>query len=241
MKKLLIGLLIFALVLFIFPAAVYADTVNITNDAGVVMGTFTKEVSPDTVVVGEEVELTYTYTVTNTTNRPLINVVIADPGFLYIKIGFVRIGDSAKVTKTKTVTPNTLGKLTNTATVTGGIKMHYEAIATATVNVVANGNGNGNEEPTEPIVEPKFVSGRTHDLTCWQIYVNEDRNFEFIFWYEYANNNWVSIYDMEGSLVYIVDFPHGKPVVVVDLPDGMYIVRTFHAEGKVLQEFVIGK
>ena len=46
---------------------------------------------------------------------------------------------------------------------------------------------------------------------------------------------------MEGNLVYQVDFPHGSPTVIVDLPDGMYNVEVFHEEGKILQEFVIGK
>lgn len=109
-------------------------------------------------------------------------------------------------------------------------------------------NGNGDEEPEngngEPEPEPeeeKVVIRRTHPMTCYQIYVNDDGHFEFVFWWEYANNNWVSIYDMEGNLVYIVDFPHGRPTVTVDLPDGMYTVQTFHEGGKVLQEFVIGK
>jgi len=84
-------------------------------------------------------------------------------------------------------------------------------------------------------------SVRTHEMTCWQIYVNEEGNFEFIFWWEYASNNWVSIYDSQENLVYRESFPKGDPVVEVDLPDGMYTVKTFHEEGKILQEFVIGK
>jgi|GEM_PF-1901518 len=82
---------------------------------------------------------------------------------------------------------------------------------------------------------------RTNPLTCWQIYVNEEGNFEFIFWWEYANNNWVSIYDTQGNLVYLEDFPYGNPVVEVDLTSGMYTVKTFHEAGKILQEFAIGK
>lgn len=82
---------------------------------------------------------------------------------------------------------------------------------------------------------------RTHEMTCWQIYVNEEGSFEFIFWWEYANNNWVSIYDSQENLVYREDFPKGEPIVEVDLPDGFYTVKTFHEEGNILQEFVIGK
>ncbi len=79
-------------------------------------------------------------------------------------------------------------------------------------------------------------------MTCWQVYINEDNNFEFIFWWEYYNNNWVKIYDMEGNLVYEVDFPLGKPTFEVSLPDGMYTVRTFHDDMESpIQEFIIGK
>ena len=95
--------------------------------------------------------------------------------------------------------------------------------------------GGGAEEATEPV----WV--RSMPMTCWQIYVNEEGNFEFIFWWEYANNNWVSIYDSQGNLVYRESFPYGEPIVEVNLPDGMYTVKTFHEEGNILQEFVIGK
>lgn len=84
---------------------------------------------------------------------------------------------------------------------------------------------------------------RTHKLVCAQINIIESSPsvFELIFFYEYADNNWVRIYDMEGNLVFEVDFPHGHPTVIVDLPDGMYNVEVFHEEGKILQKFVIGK
>ena len=65
--------------------------------------------------------------------------------------------------------------------------------------------------------------------------------FEMVFLYPYADNNWVRIYDMDGNLVYEVDGPISDPHIVVDLPDGMYIVRTFHAAGHIIQEFLIGK
>jgi len=79
-------------------------------------------------------------------------------------------------------------------------------------------------------------------MTCWQIYVNEAGNFEFIFWWEYVNNNWVRIYDMDGNLVYEVDFLYGEPHFEVDLPDGMYTVKTYHDGFETpIQEFIIGK
>lgn len=89
---------------------------------------------------------------------------------------------------------------------------------------------------------PKPKPVRTHPLTCWQVFINGEGNFEFIFFWEYADNNWVKIYDMDGNLVYEIDFSYGKPRFEVDLPDGMYTVRTFH-DGfeNPIQEFLIGK
>jgi hypothetical protein len=86
---------------------------------------------------------------------------------------------------------------------------------------------------------PKTV--RTHEMTCWQVYVNDNNNFEFIFLWEYKNNNWISIYDSQENLVYRKSFPYGSPIVEVDLPDGAYTVKTFHEEGNILQEFTIAK
>jgi hypothetical protein len=82
---------------------------------------------------------------------------------------------------------------------------------------------------------------RDREMTCYQVWINEDNNFEFVFWWVYANNNWIQLYDMEGNLVWEVDFEKDKPQFEVDLPDGMYTVKTFHEEGHILQEFVIGK
>ena len=91
--------------------------------------------------------------------------------------------------------------------------------------------------PEEKISPPV----RTHEMPCWQINITEDNKFELVFWYEYENNNWITIYDKDGNLVYRKDFPYGQPTVIIDLPDGTYTVKTFHEEGKILQEFVIGK
>lgn len=91
-------------------------------------------------------------------------------------------------------------------------------------------------------VERFVVADRHSPMTCWQIYVNEAGNFEFIFRWEYASNNWVKIYDMEDKLVYELDFPYGTPRFEVDLPDGMYTVKTFHNNFETpIQEFIIGK
>jgi len=98
--------------------------------------------------------------------------------------------------------------------------------------------GSGEEEASE---EPEIVWLRDHDMTCYQVWINEDNNFEFVFWWEYANNNWVQIYDMEGSLVFEIDMEKGNAHFEVALPDGMYNVKTFHEAGNTLQEFIIGK
>ncbi|MFC2145081.1 hypothetical protein ACFLQQ_02000 [Actinomycetota bacterium] len=91
----------------------------------------------------------------------------------------------------------------------------------------------------EPEVEPVWV--RDVDMTCYQVWVNEDGCFEFVFWWEYENNNWVKIYDMAGNGVFSIDMTKGKANFVACLPDGMYKVQTFHEAGHILQEFMIGK
>lgn len=87
--------------------------------------------------------------------------------------------------------------------------------------------------------EPVWV--RTMPMTCYRVWINEDNNFQFLFWYPYADNNWVRIYDMAGNMVYEVDMPYDNPNLIVDLPDGMYTVKTFHDQSEPLQEFIIGK
>lgn len=104
-----------------------------------------------------------------------------------------------------------------------------QIICQDTVNFVVN-----------PATKSTWV--RTMPMTCWQVWINEDNNFEFIFWWEYKNNNWVKIYDMEDKLVWEIDFSLGEPRFEVDLPDGMYTVRTFHDDFEnPIQEFIIGK
>jgi hypothetical protein len=89
--------------------------------------------------------------------------------------------------------------------------------------------------------DPEPVVVRTMSLTCANVWINEDNNFEFVFFYEYKNNNWVKIYDMAGVEVFSIDMPYGAANFVAALPDGMYTVRTFHEEGRIIQEFPIGK
>ncbi len=95
-------------------------------------------------------------------------------------------------------------------------------------------------EEVIPASEEK-VWVRNHEMTCYQVWVNEDNNFEFVFWWEYANNNWVQIYDMSENLVFEIDMKKGNANFEAPLQDGMYTVRTFHEAGNILQEFIIGK
>jgi hypothetical protein len=82
---------------------------------------------------------------------------------------------------------------------------------------------------------------RDVDMTCYQVWINEDNNFEFVFWWEYESNNWVQIFDMAGNLVFEIDMEKGNAHFEAELPDGMYTVKTFHEAGHILQEFMIGK
>lgn len=95
--------------------------------------------------------------------------------------------------------------------------------------------------PSDSMEHEKTAWVRNHDMTCYQVWVNEKNNFEFVFWWEYADNNHVQIYDMAGNLVFEIDMQKGNPSFEAPLPDGMYTVKTFHEAGNILQEFVIGK
>jgi hypothetical protein len=82
---------------------------------------------------------------------------------------------------------------------------------------------------------------RDTQMKCKQVWINSDGDFQFSFIYPYADNNWVKIYDMAGNLVYKADMPYDNPNIIVDLPDGMYAVKTFNDQPEPIQEFVIGK
>ena len=82
---------------------------------------------------------------------------------------------------------------------------------------------------------------RTMDMTCYRVWINENGNFQFIFWYPYRDNNWVRIYDASGKLVFEIDMPYDDPNLIVSLPDGVYTVKTFHDHPEPLQTFIIGK
>jgi hypothetical protein len=100
--------------------------------------------------------------------------------------------------------------------------------------------GDSNADCEEKEEEEVWV--RTMPMTCYQVWVNEDNNFEFVFWWEYASNNWVKIYDMAGTEVFSIDMPLGVANFETDLLDGTYTVKTFH-DGfeNPIQEFIIGK
>jgi hypothetical protein len=95
------------------------------------------------------------------------------------------------------------------------------------------------EKATSTIAEPVWV--RTQEMTCKRVWINEDNKFQFSFIYPYRDNNWVKIYDMSGKEVFSIDMPYDNPNIIVDLPDGMYTVKTFNDQPEPLQTFVIGK
>jgi hypothetical protein len=90
-----------------------------------------------------------------------------------------------------------------------------------------------------PHVEPVWV--RDSEMKCKQVWVNEDNKFQLSFIYPYKDNNWVKIYDMNGKEVFSIDMPYDNPNIIVDLPDGMYTVKTFSDQLEPIQTFVIGK
>jgi hypothetical protein len=94
-------------------------------------------------------------------------------------------------------------------------------------------------EPEEAVEEIVWI--RDREMTCDHVWVNEDNKFQFSFIYPYRDNNWVKIYDMSGKEVYSVDMPYDNPNIIVDLPDGMYTVKTFNDQPEPIQTFVIGK
>ena len=100
----------------------------------------------------------------------------------------------------------------------------------------------GSEDNHQAEVEYRWgQSIRTSELVCQRVWINEDNNFQFSFWYPYADNNWVRIYDMSGNMVYEADMPYDNPNLIVALPDGMYTVKTYHDQPDPIQTFVIGK
>jgi hypothetical protein len=89
-------------------------------------------------------------------------------------------------------------------------------------------------------VEPVWV--RDSEMKCKVVWINGDGDFQFSFIYPYANNNWVKIYDISGKEVFSIDMPYDNPNLIVDLPNGMYTVKTFTAGStEPIQTFVIGK
>ena len=90
-----------------------------------------------------------------------------------------------------------------------------------------------------PVVAPVWV--RTGPMECANVWVNQNGNFQFVFWYPYRDNNWVRIYDASGKEVYSIDMPLDNPQFEVSLPDGIYTVKTFNDQPEPLQTFIIGK
>ena len=99
----------------------------------------TKTVEPSESKAGNTV--TYTFTVKNTGNVDLNNVVVTDPMFeenWSHAVGFLGLGEKKNVTQSYTIPKdNEAGTITNTATATGSYKEHdAEATATADLTII---------------------------------------------------------------------------------------------------------
>ena len=93
-----------------------------------------------------------------------------------------------------------------------------------------------------PETAAETIWARTQEMTCKQVWINEDNKFQLSFIYPYRDNNLVKIYDMSGKEVYSIDMPYDNPNIIVDLPDGMYTVKTFTVGlTEPIQTFIIGK
>ena len=113
---------------------------------------------------------------------------------------------------------------------------YWDGINSMTQNVYFR---NVMSQENEITPEPVWI--RDREMTCYRVWTNSDNKFEMVFWWPYSDNNWVKIYDMYGKEVYSRDIPYDNPHIVVDLPDGMYTVKTFHDQPEPLQTFIIGK
>jgi hypothetical protein len=107
------------------------------------------------------------------------------------------------------------------------------------VSIVYKDTVSSSEPEPEPV--PMWERG-DQQMVCYQVWVNDDGCFEFVFWWEYKDNNHVMIYDMEGTEVFSIDMPYGKASFEACLGDGTYTVKTFHDDmSEPLQEFTISK
>jgi hypothetical protein len=94
----------------------------------------------------------------------------------------------------------------------------------------------------ESVTEPQPWVRGDRSMVCYQVWVNDNDCFEFVFFYEYADNNHVFIYDEGGNEVFSIDMPYGDASFEACLADGTYTVKTFHDDmSEPLQEFVIAK
>ena len=94
----------------------------------------------------------------------------------------------------------------------------------------------------EAVMEEPMWERGDQKMVCASVWVNDNGCFEFVFFYEYADNNHVMIYDTDGNEVFAIDMPYGKASFEACLGDGTYTVKTFHDDMSTpLQEFTISK
>ena len=268
LKSSVLVVAIFLSVLFIAPAMLHADTSNLVvngdfssanldgwiidpEDAVVIYDDGGNNVAKATQ--SEEIDTSMDYVLSSvpTTNlsfsckiKPIIftNAIVVVGAYLYS--GSVSVGAC-----TQTYAPGELS-IDSWTTFTCNLSS-YPAFDNVVLQAFIYGTGgdvfyfddfNLSEIPEIPVTPAEVVWVRTMPMTCWQIWVNEDNKFEMVFWYPYRDNNWVRIYDMSGKMVYEIDMPYDNPNLIVDLPDGMYTVKTFTVGStEPIQTFVIGK
>ena len=250
----IISIAIFALITTIMPMAIFADTVSFDGDLTTAntyfrpnyfysgsdtFSYFAKALVPDTdgvysievvgVNPGNMDTTMFLYEDCFEKNDPIKNLVAADDdgaGGWLSKIDWpMKAGRKYVVVISTSMGSDPLGHVDCEATGPGAVTTSNKVKCFLPANV---------EE------EPAWV--RPMPMTCWQVWINKNNNFQFVFWYPYKDNNWVRIYDMEGNMVYEVDISLNNPHILVDLPDGMYTVKTFNDDPETpLQEFIIGK
>jgi hypothetical protein len=125
-----------------------------------------------------------------------------------------------------------------------GIIAYFDDFYLSTEKLSKDAKNNSTEPEIElyPEPEPKPWIRGDRDMTCYQVLVNDNGCFEFVFIYEYKNNNWVKIYDEDDAEVFSINMPYGKASFEACLSDGTYTVKTFHDDmSEPLQEFTISK
>jgi hypothetical protein len=238
---------VFALILTVMPAAIFADTVTFWDDltSGKTFirclrdsgdfSYYTQGIIPDSsesytieVVDTSPPGLdTYLYLYENCfdPNNPCNNLLTFDDdsgsGHMY----WSKIDNYPLVAGKKYVVVVTTWAPGDTGTV--------QCDVSACTGSVSFTDDVGCPAPAAPAAEPEpepWIRGDRH-MMCSTVFVNEDGCFEFAFIYEYADNNWVSIFNKDTKeLAHQVNMPYGKANFEACLENNItYVVFTHRA------------